>query len=138
MNKLLPTNTRMFATADAASAAGYAQFNGVPHLSVDVPDGGFTVTCKTSEGRRITFSFMPYRNAGPPQCVDVTYHDNGTCDRFGDKDLPTFDVLMFGRTEQRQPGKHEPNNRFQLDTRQQPFKPGIVCVLMDNEKGAAS
>ena len=119
-------------TGDDAESAGYAKFNGVPTLCVDVPDGGFTISAKTSEGKRITFSFMPYRTAGPPGCVDIAYHDNGTSDRFNDKDLPTFDVLMFGRTAAREPGKHEPNNRFQLDTRKEPFKPGIVCVLMDN------
>lgn len=121
---------------DDAEAAGYAQFNNVPTMCVDVPDGGFTISAKTSEGKRITFSFMPYKNGGPPGCVDIAYHDNGTSDRFGDKDLPTFDVLMFGRTKAREAGRLEPNNRFQLDTRKQAFKPGIVCVLMDNKEAA--
>lgn len=127
----------LFDKADDAEAAGYAQFNGVPHLAVDVPDGGFTVTAKTSEGKRITFSFMPYRDGGPAGCVDICYHDSGNSDNFQGRDLTTFDVLMFGRTKAREPGKPEPNNRFQYDSREQPFKPGIVCVLMDNEKGAA-
>jgi hypothetical protein len=125
--------TKLYETDKAAVADGYAGFNGNPHLAVDVPDGGFTITAKTSEGKRITFAFQPYRSGGAAGCVDIAYHDNGTVDRFNDTDLPTFDVLMFGRTKAKEPGKHEPNNRFQLDTREQPFKPGIVCVLMDNE-----
>lgn len=119
-------------TAEEAKAYGYAEFNGVPHLAVDVPDGdGFTITAKTSEGKRITFSFMPYRDGGPPQCVDIMYHDNGTIrlDRAAEK-MPTFDVLLFGQTK---PG---PAYIDQYDSREQDFKPGIVCVLMDNERKA--
>lgn len=126
--------TKLYETDKAAVADGYAGFNGNPHLAVDVPDGGFTITAKTTEGKRITFAFQPYRTGGAPGCVDITYHDNGTVDRFGDRDLPTFNVLMFGRTRAREAGKMEPNNRFQLDTREQAFKPGIVCVLMDGNK----
>jgi hypothetical protein len=125
-------NTQLFETDKAALAAGYARFNGNPHLAVDVPDGGFTITAKTSEGKRITFAFQPYKNGGPPQCVDIAYHDNGTSDSFCGNDLPTFDILAFGRTAERKPDGREPNNRYQLDTRKQPFKPGIVCVLMDD------
>jgi hypothetical protein len=56
-------------TAEGARAAGFAYFNGDDHLCVDVPDESFTVSCRTSEGRRITFAFLPYKENGPPQAV---------------------------------------------------------------------
>lgn len=109
-------------------ADGYAEFNGVPHLAVDIPDGdGFTITAKTSEGKRITFSFMPYRKDGPPQCVDVQYHDNGTSHAKNGVEIPDFDVVLFGETAARAVPT-------QYDSRKQPFRPGIVCVLMDNKE----
>lgn len=40
--------------ADAVSL-GFAGFNDVPHKAIDVPDGAFTITAKTSENRRVTF-----------------------------------------------------------------------------------
>ena len=49
----LPVMTR----ADAI-AAGFAGYNDVPHKPIDVPDGAFTITAKTSEGRRVTFCFL--------------------------------------------------------------------------------
>jgi hypothetical protein len=54
--------------------AGYAKFNNCPHLCVDIPDGHSTITCRTVDGRRITFAFCPYHDRGPPQCVDVQAH----------------------------------------------------------------
>jgi hypothetical protein len=80
---------------DAVEAAGYAHFNRVPHLCVDVPDGGFTITAKTSEGKRVTFSFMPYKIGGPPQTVDVVYHDAGTI--WPGATAPTFEVAVLGK-----------------------------------------
>jgi hypothetical protein len=117
-------------TEDGAKAAGYATFNRNDTLCVDVPDGGFTISAKTSEGKRITFSFQPYRNGGPAQCVDVCYHDSGmTREKQGDI-LPLFNAVLFGETAK----KHAP---IQHDTREQPFKPHIVCVLMDGREKAA-
>jgi len=112
-------------TADDAEAAGYAQFNKNPHLCIDIPNGGFTITVKTSEDKRITFAFQPYNHGGPPQCVDVCYHDSGNSREFNRQTLPTFDAVLFGET----PHKSVP---IQHDTRKAAFKPGIVCVLMDN------
>ena len=114
-------------TADDAEKAGYAQFNRNPHLCIDLPDGGFTITVKTSEGKRMTFAFQPYTTGGPPQCVDICYHDNGTSREFNRQTLPTFDAVLFGQT------KH-PAVPIQLDTREAEYKPGIVCVLMENQK----
>ena len=45
-------------TRDDAIAAGFAGYNDVPHKPIDVPDGAFTITAKTSEGRRVTFCFL--------------------------------------------------------------------------------
>jgi hypothetical protein len=49
-----------------ATAIGFAQFNDVPHKVIDIPDGGFTLTTKTSDGNRVTFYFGPYETGGPP------------------------------------------------------------------------
>ena len=111
-------------TPSDAVAAGYAEFNYQPHLCIDVPDGGFTITTRTSEGKRVTFAFQPYKSGGAPQCVDITFHDNGTTRFNGNRELPTFDAILFGQTD-------APAVPFQYDSRKQPFKPGIVCVLMD-------
>lgn len=62
----LPIMTR----ADAESI-GFAIFNHVPTLPVDIPDGGFTISAKTSEGLRVTFYFGPYRTGGPPRFIDI-------------------------------------------------------------------
>jgi len=102
--------------ADAV-AAGYAEFNRNPHLCVDVPDGGFTITAKTTEGKRITFAFQPYKNGGPPQCVDIQYHDGEQGLTQNGDPWPVFDVLGFAG-----------NKGF--DTRDT-AKVGIACILMD-------
>ena len=46
-------------TSADAKSIGYAVFNDVPHKAIDVPDGSFTITARTSDGRRTTFCFMP-------------------------------------------------------------------------------
>lgn len=56
---------------------GYAEFNRCNHVAIDVPDGQTTYSFRTSEGKRLTFCFLPYIKEGPPQCVDVAYHDSG-------------------------------------------------------------
>jgi hypothetical protein len=62
------------AEADKVVGLGYAKFNNNPHLCVDIPDGNFTITCKTSTGEQVTFSFVPYRTGCPAQCVDIQRH----------------------------------------------------------------
>mgnify|MGYP005987797561 CR=1 FL=1 len=66
----LPVMTR----ADAVSL-GFAGFNDVPHKPIDIPDGAFTLTAKTSEGRRVTFCFMGKTYDGPARFVDIQFHD---------------------------------------------------------------
>jgi hypothetical protein len=114
---------KLYTKPENAVAAGYAEFNRNPHLAVDVPDGGFTITAKTTEGKRITFAFQPYKNGGAPQCVDIQYHDGEQgLTRNGDP-WPVFNVLGFDA------GKG-------FDTRDT-RKVGIACVLMDDKKGGA-
>jgi hypothetical protein len=83
-------------TAEGARAAGFAEFNGCDHLCVDVPDETFTVSCRTSEGRRITFSFLPYRKGGAPQAVDIQYHDSPVLIEHSDTVLPAQSFIRFG------------------------------------------
>jgi hypothetical protein len=59
--------------ADQAEAQGYNKFNSSQHLCVDVPDGSSTITCKLSDGSKVTFAFCSYADGKPaaPGCVDV-------------------------------------------------------------------
>ncbi len=73
----------------------FAQFNNYPHQQIAVPDGGFTASFQTSEGKRLTVSFVPYKDGGPAQCVDVQYHDSGTTVQNGRRDCPTMHAIGF-------------------------------------------
>ncbi len=44
------------------------------HLFVDVPDGWATISCRQSDGRQVTFAFVPKGKGQPAQCVDVSLH----------------------------------------------------------------
>ena len=79
-----------------AKRRGFAVFNGGRHLCVDVPDGSFTLSCRTSEGRRITFAFLPYEENGPPQAVDIQYHDSPVLIEHDDTVLPAQSFIGFG------------------------------------------
>ncbi|WP_336963677.1 hypothetical protein [Sphingobium aquiterrae] len=111
--------------ADAASI-GFAIFNHVPTLPIDIPDGGFTISAKTSEGRRVTFYFRPYRTGGPPRCVDIQCHDGLTVPDGGGVPTPVFDMLVIAE-EGRQP----------YDSRKSPIseKPSIAVLLLDQAAG---
>lgn len=37
-----------------AEAIDFARFNDVPTLPIEIPDGNFTISARTSDGRRIT------------------------------------------------------------------------------------
>jgi hypothetical protein len=84
MKKVLPVKK--------VEEAGFAKFNGGPHLCVDVPDGHYTISVKTSEGRKITFAFCPYKKDGPAQCVDIQQHDTGKAAENGS---PVQKVICF-------------------------------------------
>ncbi len=48
-----------------AKALGFAGFNDVPHKVIDLPDTAFTISVKTSDGRRATFCFRTTVTARP-------------------------------------------------------------------------
>lgn len=78
-----------FIDSKDAEDQGYAVFNaGKPHLCVDVPDGWSTITCRMSNGKKVTFAFIGYEGASPFS-VDI-HHATGP------------DVLHQGVTHQRQ------------------------------------
>ena len=58
--------------ASEVEKSGYAKFNMGPHLCVDVPDGWYTISCKTPDGKMITFAFIPDSESDAGHsCVDV-------------------------------------------------------------------
>lgn len=59
-----------------AEKKGFAVFNRGTHLCVDVPNGHYTVSCRLSNGKRVTFSFVPYEDGAPAACVDI-HHRSG-------------------------------------------------------------
>jgi hypothetical protein len=80
----------------AAAEAGFATFNPGPHLAVEIPDGMSTITCRTSQGRKVTFCFTPYEDGGPPQCVDIMEHTGPTVELDG-KAHPIQRLVAFGK-----------------------------------------
>ena len=109
-------------TASDAEAIGFARFNDVPTLAVDIPDGNFTISARTSDGRRITFFFGEYQRGAPPSSVDIQYHDNGSAiPNANGGTSPTFDMLTIGRG-----GNHA------YDSRLHPAddKPSIAVILL--------
>lgn len=84
-------------TAADAESIGFARFNDVPTLPIDIPDGNFTISARTTDGRRITFFFGEYQHGAPPSFVDVQYHDDGvTIPNANGGRSPIFDVLTIG------------------------------------------
>ena len=74
---------------------GFASFNGGPHLLVNVPNGSFTITAKTSDGHKITFAFVPYTPDGPAQCVDIQHHTPSKRMVHGEDTVPIQYVKLF-------------------------------------------
>lgn len=94
-------------TAADAESIGFARFNDVPTLPIDIPDGNFTISAKTSDGRRITFVFGEYERQSAPSFVDIQYHDLGTrIPNANGGTSPTFDMLTIG-----QGGRHSFDSR---------------------------
>jgi hypothetical protein len=116
-------------TSDDAQSIGFAPFNRVPTLPVDIPDGGFTLSAKTSEGLRVTFYFGPYRTGGPPRFIDIQFHDAGmTVPDGGGAPAPVFDLLTIAEK-----GRHP------YDSRQSAIsdKPSIAVLLLDRPDNPA-
>jgi len=110
-------------TARDAEAIGFARFNDVPTLPIDIPDGNFTISARTSDGRRITFFFGEYRRGVPPSFVDIQYHDSGSIiPNANGGTSPTFDMLTIGRG-----GSHAYDSRQQAAEQ----KPSIAVVLLE-------
>jgi hypothetical protein len=74
---------------------GFAGFNSGKHLLVNIPDGQFTVSCRLTNGKRVTFAFCPYELNGVPQCVDIQFHDSGQFVQNGDVQCPIQQVIAF-------------------------------------------
>lgn len=90
------TTLPVMIAADAESI-GFSRFNDVPTLPIDIPDGNFTISARTSDGRRITFFFGEYRTGAPPSFVDIQYHDHGaTIANANGGRSPVFDMLTIG------------------------------------------
>lgn len=84
-------------TANDAASIGFARFNNVPTQPLDIPDGDFTISARTSDGRRVTFYFGAWRRGGPPSVVTIQYHDAGTHVRNAEGgQSPSFDMLVSG------------------------------------------
>lgn len=105
-----------------ARALGFAGFNDVPHTIIEVPDGPFTISAKTSDGRRVTFCFTPCGD-GPSRFVDVQFHDRGTSvtTPAGSRS-PTFNAFAVTKT-----GRHIVYARMLTED----IKPTIVVVPLD-------
>jgi len=109
-------------TAADVESIGFARFNDVPTLPIDIPDGNFTISAKTSDGRRITFFFGEHERGSAPGFVDIQYHDLGT--RIANANggtSPTFDMLTIGL------GGRQAFDSRKLDADD---KPSIAVILM--------
>ncbi|MHA0337486.1 hypothetical protein [Sphingomonas aquatilis] len=105
-----------------AKALGFAGFNNVPHKPIDLPDGPFTITVKTSDGRRATFCFMPYGD-GPARFVDIQFHDRGTSiPNANGGQMPTFNSFCITKG-----GRHIVDTRALTED----IKPSIMVLLLD-------
>lgn len=76
-------------TPQEAKAKGFATFNDAPHHCIDVADGVSTISLRTSEGKLITVSLLPYNTGGPPQCADVVSHTHVN-DKFAAQNIRVF------------------------------------------------
>ena len=88
-----------------------------------MPDGAFTITAKTSEGRRVTFCFLEKTYGGPPRFIDIQFHDRGTTIPNADNGVsPTFNAFAITR-----------GGRFVADSRplDEDIKPSILVLMLD-------
>lgn len=110
-------------TPAQAEAAGFRTFNECPHIAINIPDGGCTITTRDHAGKAVTFHFGVYREGGPPTFIDAQFHDSGSTvlDKAG-KPAPIFDMLTISKG-----GAHH------FDSRHLPHDkcPSIVCILLE-------
>lgn len=82
-------------------AQKYARFNeDGEHFNIDIPDGSYNISARTSSGKRITFAFVPYEKDGEGMCVDIVYH--GRPEAYpartdGELNCPKQRTVLFGR-----------------------------------------
>ncbi len=111
-------------TAGDAASIGFATYGPVPTLPIDIPDGGFTVSMKTSQGKRLTIFFGIYDPDGTPQYADLRYHDSGATvpDARGEP-TPAFDCFTISQ-----------GGRQLFDSRQlrDADKPSQLVILMED------
>lgn len=110
-------------SARDAQAIGFPAFNAVPTLPIDIPDGAFTLSARTSEGRRITFYFGPDVTGGPARFVDIRYHDfaGGRVANARGEPVPVFDMFTIGHGDAR-----AYDSRSEAPT----GKPSIAVILL--------
>ena len=104
-----------------AAAAGFATFNRCQHLCVDIPDGMSTITCRTSQGRLVTFCFVPYENDGPPQCVDI-HEKTGPKIDLDDSECHVQRIIAFGK------GRNVFRSNFNAQERQDAVT--LTCLVI--------
>lgn len=112
-----------------AVALGFAGFNDVPHKPIDVPDGEYTITARTSDGRRVTFCFLPDRERSPAGFVDIQYDAGTKCANANGGHSPTFNAFGIGRG-----GRHILDSR-PLD---EADRPSILVLMLDKAEAKTS
>lgn len=79
---------------DEVEHLGYAQFNRFPHICIDVPQSGpgngLTISTKTQDGQKITFSFV-----GGADCVDIKLHSGIKFDPANAESPDTMNMRVF-------------------------------------------
>lgn len=78
---------------EEAQEQGFATFNGCKHLLVDVPEGAFTITCRSGK-KLATFCFLP--NVAPKsghQCVHIVHHTG----KIGKDGVPYQQASFYGQ-----------------------------------------
>jgi len=120
-------------------AEGFARFNQGPHLTVDLPKGGSTITVRTPAGERVTFGFVSYGPDGSPQLVDIQHH--GPKRKYGSSSLlPVQNVRVFGLGDTKYASDEvyeealaTDNDKFyELPDSERP--PTLTCVLFEQKK----
>lgn len=78
--------------AKEAKQLGFANYNDYNHLVVEVPNEGFTISARTPDGQKITFSFIRRPTGDGHQCVEIIHHTgNKTV-----KGYPVQQAAMYG------------------------------------------
>ncbi len=113
-------------TPQDARSIGFATFNMCPHQTIDIPDGGFTLTTRTSDGKCTTFYFGVSMDGGPATFVDIQFHDAGATIANADNGRsPVLEMLTIAK-----------GGRWPFDSRKLAIeaKPSIAVILMEPAK----